>query len=387
MSSIGLEETLNMLAITIEQFTKEIKLDLEDENYDPMIGIGKSGVGKTMSIHELTQELGIGYCELRLVTMNEIDMLGIPKEDEFGRTTYASNSLLPDAKRDGERGILVLDEITSCGSTLRAAAYQLLDSKRSLGNYTLPPKWKVVALGNGPSDGGVFQGMEHAFLSRATCFRIEPRLEVWKKWAINNGVNSSVIAYLSFEPQSLHSFNPDEIASVFPCPRSWTALSKRLNSREKRNGDKPISSEDAELYAAGAIGAQLAPRFAAFYSYNSSTISPEDILSGKATADLRGVETQVVYLTIQSLIKLLKSELEAGYRNGEFTPDAVNKAVNTCKWLINIADYKLDYAITAIQDLVTNVQLFLEIATLNDSFDEKCPEFIEFATKQDILFQ
>ena len=270
-------ETMNMMEISVDRFIKEIKLDLEDENYDPVIGIGKSGVGKTMSISELCEELGIGFCELRLVTLTEIDLLGIPTI-ENGRTTYASNALLPDAKRDGEKGILVLDEITSCSSTIRAAAYQLLDSKRALGNYKLPEHWKVVALGNGIDDGGVFQGMEHAFLSRATCYRIEPNLDSWMKWAVNKGVNSSITAFLKFDPTALHVFNPDEIASVFPCPRSWTALSKKLNAREKRNGGM-LPLEQVELYAAGTVGVKVASEFSGFYSYNSKTVDPEDILS------------------------------------------------------------------------------------------------------------
>ena len=196
-------DNMNMMEISMDTFLNEIKMDLEDEIYEPMIGIGKSGIGKTMGIHELTQQLGIGFCELRLVTMTEIDILGIPKEDANGRTTYAANSLLPDAKRDGERGILVLDEITSAQSTVRAAAYQLLDSKRALGEYKLPERWKVVALGNGIDDGGVFQGMEAAFLSRATCYRIEPNADVWVKWAISHDINSSVIAYIRWRPENL----------------------------------------------------------------------------------------------------------------------------------------------------------------------------------------
>ena len=55
-----------------------------------------------------------------------------------------------------------------------------MDSKRALGTYKLPDKWKVISLGNGIDDGGVFNGMENAFLSRAMCYRIEPDLECWK---------------------------------------------------------------------------------------------------------------------------------------------------------------------------------------------------------------
>lgn len=379
-----MSDTLNMMEITIEKFTNLIKLDLEDENYDPVIGIGKSGVGKTMSIYELTKELGIGFCELRLVTLNEVDLLGIPII-ENGRTTYASNDLLPNVERDGEAGILVLDEITSATSTIRAAAYQLLDSKRALGNYKLPDKWKVVALGNGMTDGGVFQGMESAFLSRATCYRIEPNLDVWKHWAISNGVNSSVIAYLTWDPSKLHEFNPDEIASVFPCPRSWTALSKKLNARESKKGGL-LELDEVEIYAGGAIGQKLAPSFSAFYAYNSKTISPEDILSGKdITTDLSDMDPEVIYLMIQSLIKQISVELAENKTDTcTYTPECFKRIANVCNWIINVSKQRLDYALTAFKDLAS-VSDFKDII-LTDELDELCPELLEFAGANSVTF-
>ena len=379
-------ETMNMMEISVDRFIKEIKLDLEDENYDPVIGIGKSGVGKTMSIAEMCEELGIGFCELRLVTLTEIDLLGIPTI-ENGRTTYASNALLPDVKRDGEKGILVLDEITSCSSTLRAAAYQLLDSKRALGNYKLPEHWKVVALGNGISDGGVFSGMEHAFLSRATCYRIEPNLNSWMKWAVNKGVNPSITAFLKFDPTKLHEFDPDEIASVFPCPRSWTALSKKLNAREKRNGGM-LPLEQVELYAAGTVGITVAASFSAFYQYNTkSTVSAEDVLSGKAEPSaIKEMGTETIYLLLSSIVKNISEELKAGNTDyAEFTPECMKRTANLCKWVIGVSAYKLDYSLMCFSDLA-QIQLFSDMVIVNDQFDEICPEFIVFANTHKIVF-
>lgn len=381
-------ETMNMIEISVEKFINEIRLDLEDENYEPVIGIGKSGVGKTMSIYELTQELGIGFCEMRLVCLTEVDMLGIPVI-ENGRTTYASNTLLPDAERDGERGILVLDEITSAVSTLRASAYQLLDSKRSLGNYKLPPKWKVVALGNGIDDGGVYTGMEAAFLSRAVCYRIEPNFQAWKKWALKNRVHPSVIAYLQFDPTKMHVFDPDEMASVFPCPRSWVALSKKLLARERRADNGLLEISDVELYAAGAVGAVEAANFSGFYSYNKKTISAEDILDGKASAEQAdGIEPEVIYIVIQSLVRKLGLELDAE-KGDNVIVEKVSQTLglriaNAINWLVDVGKYRLDYAVTGIRDLVENVN-GLDMLILSEEFDKISSKLIDFATENSIM--
>lgn len=376
-------ETLNMMSVSIDKFIQELKFDLEDGNYEPMMGIGLSGIGKTMSIYELTQELGIGFCELRLVTLTETDMLGIPKENEHGRTTYASNDLLPNIERDGEEGILVLDEITSASRTVRAAAYQLLDSKRALGNYKLPPKWKIVGLGNGPDDGGVYSGMEGAVLSRCTCYRIEPDLNSWKKWAVKHEVNSSVIAFLSFMPEMLHVFDPDEIASVFPCPRSWTALATRLTSREKR-ANKMLDMDSVEIYAAGSIGAKDAAKFSAFYAYNGKTINVDDIIEGRETNfSVRSVEPQVMYIMTQQLVKGIDKVCKESKKTGnDFPMETVNKIINVCKWIVNISKERLDLAVLTMQDLSKYAPDFHYIILNDERFDETYPEFVDWFVEQ-----
>lgn len=375
-------ETLNMMGVTVETFTEEIKDELEDENYDPIIGIGKSGVGKTMSIYELTQKLGIGFKELRLVTLTEVDLLGIPVIED-GKTTYASNALLPDAERDGERGVLVLDEITSATSTIRAAAYQLLDSKRALGNYKLPDGWKVVALGNGPSDGGVFQGMESAFLSRAFCYRIEPDFATWKRWAINNGVNPAVIAYLQSQPDKLHKLSDDGMASIFPCPRSWTALSKKLNAREAKNNGK-LSPEKAELYAAGAIGVDEAPQFSAFYGYSSEALDASEIIAGK-NPDAKGIRSEAIYIAIQQIVKLLVPMITSSTSKGNIPKESIEKTANAFNWVIGLG--RLDYVETLKKDLTDSEGSRLVTQILfTDEFDELCPGFMELSESKSKIF-
>lgn len=382
-----MSETLNMMPVTIKTFTRMVRESIEDNDLTPIIGIGKSGVGKTESIFELTKEMGIGFCELRLVTMTETDLLGVPTINKEGRTDWASNNLLPDAKRDGAVGILVLDEITSATSTIRAAAYQLLDSKRALGNYKLPDGWLVVALGNGPDDGGVFQGMEGAFLSRARCWRIEPDLGTWKHWAINKTVNPTVIAFLSSMPEYLHKFDADEIAQVFPCPRSWTSLSKKLNDRERRNDNKPLDQESVDIYAASCVGADVATTFGAFYSYNKSVVSVSDILDGKATANIGVIENEVMYIVVQNLVRTLRQELTLGkIGQGQFKDTTVKRVANACKWIVAVGVKSLDLSVMALQDLSQNVKEFAELVIQDEKFDEACPELLQFAIANQVVF-
>lgn len=388
-----MDDSMNLKSISVDTFTRLIRENIEDEDFSPAMALGKSGIGKTESIYELTQELGIGFCELRLVTLNEIDLLGMPETIEYPdgskRTTYASNDELPNASRDKECGILVLDEITSATSTIRAAAYQLMDSKRKLGNYKLPDKWKVVALGNGISDGGVFQGMESAFISRTQCYRVEPNLDAWKKWAIKNEVHPSVIAYLDFDPSKLHDMPKNsKLASAFPCPRSWTALSKKLKNAERRAGTL-LDSDDVELYAAGAIGNNEAASFSAFYNYNKQTISVSDIVSGKADPSVvSSTEPEVMFIVIQGLTgyirDLIKNDSSA---NGiDFSHDTIDKIARICKWMIAASEHRLDYTVTMLKGLTASLEEFRNITSINEEFEELCPEYFDFCVRTQIVF-
>ena len=385
-------ETLNMREASIKEITSFIKDLFDMEIYDPVIILGKMGMGKTASLKGLAKELGIGYTELRLVTMTETDMLGIPTVSADGTTTYASNDLLPIVERDGERGILALDEITSCSSTMRAAAYQLLDGQRALGNYKLPEKWICVGLGNGPDDGGVFNGAEAALFTRCYGFRVAPSIEAFKEYAIESGMNPSVVAYLSYDPSKLHVYDPDELDGLCPTPRTWEKLSKLLNAKEKFNGGNAVPMSVAEFLASASIGVKEAGFFSGFYEYNQKgkVIDIEDILSGKANGkNVSASEPQVVYIAIESLIKKINEELKEANANkvgNSYNDDIIQRIGNATNWIIESGSVKLDYAIMGLRDLTTGVPMFGDIL-LDDKFNDICPSFLTFSIENQIVVQ
>lgn len=381
-------ETLNMREASITEINDFIRDLFAMEIYDPVIVLGKFGMGKTASLKGLAKELGIGYSELRLVTMTETDMLGIPTISAQGTTTYASNDLLPIAERDGERGILAIDEITSCSATMRAAAYQLLDGQRALGNYKLPEKWICVGLGNGPDDGGVFNGAEAALFTRCYGFRVTPNLDSFKEYAIENGFNPSVLAYLNYAPDKLHVYDPDELDGLCPCPRTWEKLSKLLNGKEKFNGGKPLSMAVAEFLASASIGVKEAGFFSGFYKYNqgAKVISIADVLDGKADGrQVDANEPQVVYIALEQLIKEINSELSTDTKiAGEHSDKMIKRIANAANWIIDASTKKLDYGILGIRDLTSGVKELNSIM-LQDSFDEVCPRFLQFCVQNNIV--
>lgn len=379
------EETMNLMEVSLDKICNEIEMELEEENYGPAIILGPSGVGKTVSIYELTQKLGIGFLEARPVHETELDAHGLPfivdNKDGTKMTDYASSASLPNAERDGETGLFVLDEITSASRTVRAAYYQLMDSKRAIGNYKLPPKWKVVALGNGPGDGGVFTGMESAFLTRATgcCFRVMPTLTAFKKWGVAKGINPVVFAFLDQNPDYLHKMDPDEIASLFPCPRVWEALSRTMTLREGRVSNGILDREQMEMLASGLLGLEAGIKFATFYTFKKDAIDVNKILDGTDDTDLSSVSSEVVHIAIQSVVKVVNSIFNKKDVS-EYSLEEKIKGYNAINWAIKLSDYRTDYGVILIRDLVAANGSFESFA-INAPFDEVdkyCPKFDDF---------
>lgn len=386
-----------MREIFVGGFLNFIREQMELGDLTPIMGLGKSGIGKTEGIAELCKDMGIGFCELRLVTMTETDLLGVPDIvpdpedlDEKGLprryTDWASNKLLPFKNKDGAKGILVLDEITSAGPNIRAAAYQLLDSKRALGNYKLPDDWLVVALGNDVDDGGTYNGMEAAFANRCLVFRVEPEFECWKKWAIKHEVNPTVIGFLQFQPEMLHNRPEDSTEYVFPSPRSWVALARMMSNREKLRGGKSLDPADVSTYASCSVGESAANAFEAFYEYNADVVSAYDIIEGKVDADKTPVQDQILIIIGQSLVRVLNDLVSK-----EFPDDCMNanekvlkSLANTINWITKLGDRRVESAVALMQEIVEYIPKTTLIFT-DLRFEQICPRFMEFCTKNSVV--
>ena len=386
-------ETLNMRSATIERVCKQIKMQLAHEDYTPVSIIGKSGIGKTESIAGLAAELGIGFKELRLSHYQESDLVGLPYI-ENGITKHAPASLLPPSD-DTNQGILLLDEVTSSQKNMRSAVYQLMDSSRKLGEYKLPPRWIIVAWGNGPQDGGDFRGIEAAFMSRGFCWRVEPNVKVWKDWALKKGLHPTVIAYISFMPDKLHVMDPEARYDMIACPRNWSKLANQLTIMEEieeETSGKGIvtDDEDLEFISAGCVGANVGPSFAAFYRYNKEVISPEDIINGKVKPEqMANMTDEVLYITAQNLVHLMAEEIR---NNTASTPSGVTdgclkKLCNLMNWCTCLPSVgvRLDVAVTIISDLASSLGTGFSTILMTEEFDKVCPNFLQFCMDNNVV--
>ncbi len=199
-------------------------------HHTPVMLWGAPGIGKSQIIAQVAIEHKVEMIDIRLSQMEPSDLRGIPfKNGE--QVDWAIPSLLPNAERHGEKGILFLDEITSAPPTVSAAAYQLILDRR-LGDYTVPDGWVIFAAGNRQGDRGVTYSMPAPLANRFSHYDLEVNLDDWVAWAYKNNIDERIIGFLRYRPEHLFEFDSAHNPIAFPSPRTWEFTHRALQKFE-----------------------------------------------------------------------------------------------------------------------------------------------------------
>lgn len=150
--------------VTIESMLGLIRESVEEgHESSALLFLGEPGIGKADAIENLAKNMGIGFKEVKLDTIGVHDIADVmirKRLDNGDRvSSYSESALMPQIDRDGEVGILLLNNITSCTDEVWNTVISLADIGRCINTYTykLPEKWVVVYLGNREEDGVDFK--------------------------------------------------------------------------------------------------------------------------------------------------------------------------------------------------------------------------------------
>lgn len=216
-----------------EQVSKVLNQEFESVmqgHHTPVMLWGAPGIGKSQIIAQVAKKHQVNVIDIRLSQMEPSDLRGIPfKNGE--QVDWAIPSLLPEASRHGEQGILFLDEITSAPPTVSAAAYQLILDRR-LGDYVVPDGWVIFAAGNRQGDRGVTYSMPAPLANRFSHYELDVNLDDWVAWAYKNNIDERIIGFLRYRPEHLFEFDPAHNPVAFPSPRTWEFVHRALNKFE-----------------------------------------------------------------------------------------------------------------------------------------------------------
>lgn len=246
-------------------------LELLTEENDAVMLWGTYGIGKSSIVRQLGERKKRKVITFMLSIREPVDMRGIPVTDPKTKTTvWYSPSELPQVERDGEEGYLFLDEINTAPQMMPVAMQLVLD--RKVGDYVLPPGWRIIAAGNRIGDRAAAQRMPTALRNRFAHIFIKPDVKAWCDWANQNNVAPEFVAFVRLK-QIIHvAIKGDENATL--TPRSGVAASKYVNAPRKHR---------MRLFSAH-IGDAFGAELDAFIELYRSIGSLEDIIANPATA-------------------------------------------------------------------------------------------------------
>lgn len=232
---------------------------------------GPPGVGKSDIIRQVAKALGYKLADVRAVLLDPVDLRGLPIVSD-NEARWVPPAFLPKKGK----WILFLDELNAAPQLVQAACYQLV-LDRKLGEYELPKDCVVIAAGNRETDRAVTSRMPSALANRFIHLNFDVDLEDWVDWALNKGVQTSVISFLRFRPELLHKFDPQRNEKAFPTPRSWEFTSNILAA---------ANSEIEYDLAAGIVGEGAATELIGFMRIYRSLPDPDVVLLAPEKADI-----------------------------------------------------------------------------------------------------
>ena len=274
----------------------------------PILIHSSPGVGKSSIVRQVAQKLGIGFVDVRLAEMESVDIRGLPSIDkENGVMKWNAPDFWP--RDPNSKGIIFLDELTSCDKSCQVAAYELILDRKIGDFYKVPDGWYIVSAGNLTTDRAVALSMSSALSNRFMHVELDVDDQQWCKWAMTHDVHPSVIGFIQYRPMNLFNMEKENLERGWPSPRSW----ERVSQMTKIYGN---NEELLRKIVYGLVGPAKGVEYIEFHRLNKNFDNIVDMLYGKAPIRIPDKNDQL-YAMCSSLVYVLwrgKDEVDESKR-------------------------------------------------------------------------
>ena len=282
------QEIINTVrAYTLKDETGAYRIPPEKQR--PMLLVGPPGIGKTAILQQVAQELHIGLVSYTITHHTRQSAIGLPlivKKQyggrEYSATEYTMSEIIASVYDEIDRtgvseGILFLDEINCVSETLAPTMLQFLQYK-TFGSHKVPDGYVIVTAGNPPEYNKSVRDFDIVTLDRVRKIEIEEDFDVWKRYAVQNGVHGAILSYLSIHRDRFYSIRMEVEDKYFVTARGWEDLSRILSAYEALH--LPITRDLCGEYLQDPEIAKDFADYYALYEKYREDYRVEDILEG-----------------------------------------------------------------------------------------------------------
>lgn len=253
----------------------------------PVLIKGAPGIGKTDVVVQAAKAAKADLVVMHPVVSDPTDFKGLPAVvgDEAEFLPFGELSDLIDASK---LTVCFFDDLGQAPAAVQAAAMQLILARR-INSHVISDKVVFVAATNRREDRAGVTGILEPVKSRfATIIELNPNVDDWCGWALENGVPPELVAFVRFRPELLMSATAPTADIVNrPSPRTVTNLGKLIG----------IGIDDLETLA-GAVGEGFAAEFIGFLRVWASLPSIDGILLNPEKADIPSEQSALYAVTV-----------------------------------------------------------------------------------------
>jgi len=273
---------------------------------------GQPGIGKSSLLAVLKKALPTHEAAYIDVPNLDLGDIAMPVIDHETKTTrYYPNSRF--MMHTGKPVIIMLDEYTKGAEPIKNMLHPLLEvANPRLGDMPVHPDSIVFLTGNLSTDG-VGDNLKAHSRNRIIPLTIRnPEASEWLEWAIENNIDSAVMAWVDRYPHVFASytdpaqsdnpyiFNPKKVQAAFVSPRSLERVSHVLKVRSKFDSESLIAA------MTGAIGESGSRDLQAFVEYQDQLPRFESIIKDPEhvqVPDSAGACATLVFGALQRVTK------------------------------------------------------------------------------------
>lgn len=344
----------------------------------PLI-IGESGIGKTALAKKLANKNNFKLVVIDGNLLKEGEIGGLPTIESYKSidsngnfqekkaTIYAVHTKLKEIDEEilnGNKVLLFIDEINRCEHTVQQELMNLI-LNREINGYKLHNDVKILAAMN-PSNkyGEDFDyqvvDMDAAQENRFVWLNMENGYIDWISWAIEFGIETEVIEFISTFPEYLQKINEEDVRAT---PRSYERISKTLKLYKEK---KEIIPRAVFLNVIkGNVGRVIAEEFISFIESNhEALISFEKVFCrnyiDEEVIEIIKKETHTrLYLTAINILKILESNIFSFEKESSFY---INRFVKFLKL------YPIDLMVGIMKDMKNNYPVIYKLALEDQEF-------------------
>ena len=254
-------------------------LSLAIKNRMPVLIVGAPGVGKSDIVRQAAEEAAADLIISHPVVSDPTDYKGLPFVVD-GHAEFLPFGELRRITETTTPTVFFLDDLGQAPVSVQAACMQLLLARR-INGHRVGDSVTFFAATNRRQDKAGVSGILEPVKSRfSAILNLEPDIDDWVNWAIEEGYPVELIAHNRFRPEyiTMTSWKPTPDMVNSPCPRTIARVGEWM-----RAGVPP--ELEYELYS-GAAGEAYAADLLGFLKIFRSLPSIDKILMAPDTEEV-----------------------------------------------------------------------------------------------------